>query len=257
MYSSELNLDYRINISQLKAVSAHAGVVSTPCDIAVVCTRFDTAITKDVFYKVAEVQSCNGDESKITFVCKDQDDNASSGEHVLSLKSDTAIAHSDTAKASADTSLNVEVDAVDVDPKDSTKADGLVANADLSDNESSASLQSTAMSADIVEMAVVLISPSVEENVTKAKPEAARATVRPGDDALLTIPDSRTVRPRDDALLTITHSRTVRPRDDALLTIQHITLMHVYPLFVTFPNIHILLTENSIKNKTLIFFRSI
>ena len=215
--SVDNGLDSTSSASMIEAVTyAHAGVVSTPGDIAVVCTRFDTDITKDVFYKVAEVQSFSGDESKITFVCKDQDDNASFGEHVLSLKSDTAIAHSDTAKASADTSLNV---AVDADPNDSTKADGLVANAHLSDNESSASLQSTALSADIVGIAVVLISPSVEENVTTAKSEATCATLRPGGDALLTVPGTTAVRPGYGALLPIHESRTVRPLDDALLAI--------------------------------------
>mgnify|MGYP006890617725 CR=1 FL=1 len=40
----------------------------------------------------------------------------------------------------------------------------------------SASLQYKALTADIVEMAAVVISPSVEQNITKAKSEAARAT---------------------------------------------------------------------------------
>ena len=73
---------------------------------------------------------------------------ASPGKHVLSQKSDYAF---------------------------SAKANGLVANADVSDNKLSASLQYKALSADIVEMAVVLVSPSVEDNITKAKSEAARA----------------------------------------------------------------------------------
>ena len=70
---------------------------------------------------------------------------ASPGKHVLSQKSDYAF---------------------------SAKANGLVANADVSDNKLS---NYKALSADIVEMAVVLVSPSVEDNITKAKSEAARA----------------------------------------------------------------------------------
>ena len=174
-------LDSTSAASNSKAATyAHAGVVSTPGDIVVVYTSLDTDITEDVDYEFTEVptevQSASGDESKITFGCTYQDDFDSSGEHVLSQISDAAIAHSDSARASADTSLNMTGGAVDAYTVDSAKPNGLVANAVLSDNESSARLQSKALSEGIVEMAAVLISPSVEEDVTKAESGAPCTT---------------------------------------------------------------------------------